>query len=191
MCALINAKAEDIACVLPMDGYHYFRSKLKDIGSDPANDWTYEDLLMRRGSPWTFDAEKFCEDLSRARIEGCASLPTYSRKVSDPVPNGVELKKSHRVVFVEGNYILLYNDPRWAPLAHLFDEKWFIVCESMEAQRNRLIKRHLETWSDEKTRQFGPGEEGAGKKADSNDFKNAVVIDEGSKEFADRIIISR
>ena len=194
LCRIINDRAggeEDKAVVLPMDGYHYSRSELQKMGEDPDSARTYDELLMRRGSPWTFDAERFCEDMSRARAEGSASLPVYSRQKSDPVPHGVELKRSHRIVFVEGNYVLFYSDPRWAPLAPLFDEKWFIVCESREDQRNRLIKRHLETWNETKTKQFGSGKEGAGKKADSNDFKNAILIDDGSRKFADQIIISK
>ena len=50
-------------------------------------------------------------------------LPTYSRAISDPVPGGVELLESHKVVIVEGNYMLNYDDPLWAPLKDLFDIK--------------------------------------------------------------------
>jgi hypothetical protein len=34
-------------------------------------------------------------------------MPTYSRALSDPVPGGAELKSEHRIVLVEGNYLLL------------------------------------------------------------------------------------
>ena len=71
-----------------------------------------------------------------------------------------------------------------------FDEKWYLKCENLEVQRERLINRHLETWSDAKTRQFGAGRGGAALKADSNDMKNAVIIEENSLQFADRIILS-
>jgi hypothetical protein len=56
-------------------------------------------------------------------------LPTYSRALSDPVPGGVELSKSHRVVIVEGNYMLNYDDKLWEPLKDLFDEK--VIDEKM------------------------------------------------------------
>ena len=39
-----------------------------------------------------------------------------SRQKSDPVPNGVELKKSHRIVLIEGNYILNWDQERWVLL---------------------------------------------------------------------------
>ena len=59
----------------------------------------------------------------------------------------------------------------------------------MEVQRERLIKRHLETWSEEKTKMWGPGTEGATKKADANDVINAAFIVQTSK-FADVMIDS-
>lgn len=56
-------------------------------------------------------------------------LPTYSRALSDPVAGGVELSKTHRVVIVEGNYMLNYDDNLWAPLKDLFDEKVTKECD--------------------------------------------------------------
>ena len=80
-----------------------------------------------------------------------------------------------------GNYLLNWDDARWAPLSPLFDEKWFICCESESIQRTRLIKRHLETWTPEKERLFGQGVAGAAKKTDSNDFLNMQLISENRK----------
>jgi hypothetical protein len=59
----------------------------------------------------------------------------------------------------------------------------------MEEQRRRLIQRHLETWSEEKTRIWGPGENGAASKADANDVLNARFI-ENHSGHADLIIQS-
>ena len=60
------------------------------------------------------------------------------------------------------NYLLMNElDARWAPLMELWDETWFIKCADASAQRQRLIMRHLETWTDEKARRWGSGEEGA------------------------------
>ena len=60
----------------------------------------------------------------------------------------------------------------------------------VEQQRERLILRHLETWSEEKTKMFGSGREGAGRKADTNDVINARMVCEISRSRADRIITS-
>ena len=32
------------------------------------------------------------------------------------VQGGVELQENNKIVIVEGNYLLLYDDPEWAPL---------------------------------------------------------------------------
>ena len=178
------------AVVLPMDGFHYTRSKLQSMGSDPDLPYTYEQLLARRGAEWTFDAEACVQQFTSARKEGEASLPVYSRVKSDPIDDGVMLHKSTKIVLLEGNYLLAWKNKRWAPLASIFDESWFIICKDLNEQRSRLIKRHLETWSDEKSKMWGVGEDGAGNKADSNDMLNAVWIDETSREFADLVIES-
>lgn len=171
--------------VLPMDGFHYSRAELCRL--DPPDAPSF---LPRRGAPWTFDAEACFTCLSAAKAAGEGTLPTYSRVISDPVPDGVRLLQTHDIVLVEGNYLLMKDlDPRWAPLDNLFDERWFIRCTDAEEQRQRLISRHLETWNEEKTARWGPGEEGAAARADANDVKNMVLI-APSEAFADLVIES-
>eukprot|EP01041_Mallomonas_annulata_P009688 gene9688-20140_t len=189
VCTRINYKCKgEIAVVLPMDGFHYSRATLREMGNRVGGS-SFEELIARRGAPWTFDAESLCQALKTAKQQGYGELPTYSRTLSDPVEGGVKLLPTHRIVLVEGNYLLNWDDPAWAPLQDIFDEKWFISCNDMESQRQRLIKRHLETWTEEKTRLFGAGEIGAANKADSNDVINARFVDT-HKQYADRLIIS-
>ena len=76
-----------------------------------------------------------------------------------------------------------------ALLDALWDERWFIRCTDPAAQRQRLIYRHLETWNEEKTQRWGPGEEGAAARADANDVLNMELI-APCEAFADRVIIS-
>jgi pantothenate kinase len=190
----INArmKVNDACVVLPMDGFHYTRAELQAMGNSPDNEWTYEELLARRGAPWTFDAEGCIKKFTEARETGEASLPIYSRVKSDPVNDGVILNKEAKIVLLEGNYLLAWSDPsaRWKPLENLFDEAWYISCESLDDQRQRLVKRHLETWSEEKTKMWGEGEKGAGAKADANDMQNLLWIEEMSQLHADLTIKS-
>ena len=40
-----------------MDGYHYSRAQLQQIANKPDSKYTYDQLLARRGAPWTFDAK--------------------------------------------------------------------------------------------------------------------------------------
>jgi len=180
------------AVVIPMDGFHYSRSQLQDLGKSSDCDYTYDELLARRGAPWTFDAEGCVATFSKARQDGKASLPEYSRVKSDPVPDGVQLHSNTKIVLLEGNYLLAWDDERWAPLRtnNVFDETWYIACKSLEEQRERLVKRHLETWSEEKTNMFGEGAVGAGVKADANDMLNLEWIEEMSRKYADYLIES-
>lgn len=188
---LNEAAGEELAVVVPMDGFHYARSALQSLASAPGGCpyGSYEDLLKRRGAPWTFDAEALCEAVLTARNEGAWTFPTYSRAISDPVPDGVRLQRSHRVVVVEGNYLFLWDDPRWTPLQRAFDERWFLRCASVEEQRERLISRHLETWTEEKVGMWGDGREGAGRKVDANDVLNLITV-EATNVHADRVILS-
>lgn len=178
--------------VLPMDGFHYSRAQLQTIASNSNGKYTYDELLSRRGAPWTFDADGCIAAFTAARQSGYASLPIYSRVKSDPIPDGVQLHPTTRIVLLEGNYLLSWDDERWAPLRdnHVFDETWYIACKSIAEQRERLIRRHLETWSDEKTRMFGAGALGAGAKADANDMLNLEWIQEMSLKHADYVIES-
>lgn len=72
----------------------------------------------------------------------------------------------------------------------LFDETWFISCISTEELVTRLTKRHLETWSEEKTKVWGAGINGARMKAEANDVLNAQFIIEKTMKFADRVIMN-
>ena len=178
------------AVVLPMDGYHYSRAELQRMGESTDIEYTYDQLLARRGAPWTFDAEGCIDAFKKARQLKEAYLPIYSRIKSDPINDGVQLFSETKIVLLEGNYLLAWDDKRWAPLKGIFDETWYIECKSINDQRERLVKRHLETWSDTKTQMFGEGEEGAGRKSDLNDMLNLVWIEEKSKHHADYVIES-
>lgn len=181
---------DELGVVLPMDGFHYSRAELQRLADAPGSPpGALEALLRRRGAPWTFDAEALCSALGAAKASGSGSFPTYSRALSDPVPDGVRVKASHRVVLIEGNYLLKWSDPRWAPLRAIFDECWFVRCASVEEQRERLVTRHLQTWTEEKERIWGEGRAGAAAKADANDVLNLAEI-EVTRSNADRIIES-
>ena len=198
----------DVCVCLPMDGFHFSRAELRSI-ADREPSITFEKLIARRGAPWTFDVEGLVSCLKKARERGEGLLPTYSRQRSDPVWDpGARLEKHHSIVLIEGNYLLnwdstlgdsfkgqedgreLQDGRMWGQLEPLFDERWFIRCESLEKQRDRLIKRHLETWTEEKTKLFGEGRNGgAARKADTNDVLNAAFVDKHAV-FASREIIS-
>ena len=118
---------------------------------------------------------------------------TYCQRKSDPVPDGVQLHPTTKIVLLEGNYLLAWDDARWAPLQtnNVFDEMWYIGCKSLDEQREGLVKRHLETWSEVKTKMWGKGEVGVGAKADANDMLNVGWIEDmSSRKYADLVIES-
>ena len=92
-------------------------------------------------------------------------------------------------MLLEGNYLLMRQDPRWAPLDALWDERWFIKCADAAAQRQRLILRHYETWNDEKSARWGAGLDGAAARADANDVLNMELI-APSEAYAELVIES-
>lgn len=178
----LNTRKSNSCVILPMDGFHHSTAKLKEL--DPPDGASY---LRRRGAPWTFDAELSVELLAKAKREKTGSFPIYDRTISDPVPNGVTLAPEHKVVLIEGLYLLWKDDERWAPLQPLWDERWFIKAPSMEIQRHRLIQRSLKTWSDAKAKLWGEGEQGAAARVDANDVSNMNII-APCEDYADTVI---
>jgi pantothenate kinase len=129
-----------VSCtVVPMDGYHYSRMEL-DAMPDPGSAHRF------RGAPFTFNADAFVGDLRLARKDRAFSFPGFDHSVKDPVPDTHVLKRTSRVVLVEGNYLLLDEDP-WRALSEpgLFDEMWYLRCP-LEVAKQRLAKRHMHAW---------------------------------------------
>ena len=79
-------------------------------------EYTYEELLARRGAPWTFDADACVAAFADRREDGRSSLLVYSRTKSDSVPDRVALHPATKIVLLEGNYLLAWDDPTWSTL---------------------------------------------------------------------------
>lgn len=178
----LNEREPNCAIVVPMDGWHIPKDRLqKEYGTDEG--------LRRRGAPWTFDAQRCLDDLKRAKLLRSASLPSYSREISDPIPDGVRLEMTHKIVLVEGLYLLWKDGVEWGPICQLWDEGWFVKVPTREEQIDRLIRRARTTWSDDKAALWGPWPEGARKRAEFNDVKNMDVVDP-CEQYADEVIVS-
>ena len=92
------------AVTIPMDGYHYAKAQLAEMENKKG------ELIRRRGAPWTFDALRLTNDLSKVqrKTKKKVHLPDYDRQTSDPVPNAITVDpKRHKIMLVEGNYLLL------------------------------------------------------------------------------------
>ena len=159
------------ALVVPMDGYHYYRKELDQM-DDP------EHAHARRGAPFTFNAQKFVDDVSEAKRNGHGMFPGFDHAKGDPEADKIcFVKEIHDIVIVEGLYVLSEDEP-WCQLQSQFD-KTFYVDTYGEITIGCLIDRMIN--------EMGLTEEEAFKRVENNDLKNAdYVLDsiEGSKHYS-------
>lgn len=149
-----------IATVLPMDGFHYYRRQL-DAMPDAAL------AHSRRGAPFTFDAAGFVAAVGKVRDNSAAvTAPSFDHAAGDPVPDGVRVEAHHRLVFVEGNYLFLPEEP-WCQLSSLFHDRWFVHTDPQTAMQ-RIVARHMAVW--------GSTLEEATSRVRSNDGPNAELV---------------
>lgn len=119
------------AVVLPMDGFHLANATL--------------DRLQRRdrkGALDTFDGWGFTALIARVRteVDHTVYAPGFERAVDEGVAGTWAIEPEHRVVVVEGNYLLVEQEP-WASILDLLDEAWF--CSTPDVVRfDRLVERH-------------------------------------------------
>ncbi|MCO5576544.1 hypothetical protein L7F22_030355 [Adiantum nelumboides] len=123
-----------IAIALPMDGFHLYRSQL-DMMEDPV------EAHARRGAPWTFDPHALIKCLQTLRSQGWVQAPSFDHGVGDPKENDIIVTCSHRVVIVEGNYLLLAED-NWKTLMDIFNERWFVDVD-IETTLRRVVNRFI------------------------------------------------
>ncbi|KAI7990951.1 putative uridine kinase C227.14 [Camellia lanceoleosa] len=161
----------EVATVLPMDGFHLYRHQL-DAMEDP------EEAHARRGAPWTFDPALLLKCLKTLKNQGSVYAPSFDHGVGDPVEDDIFVNLQHKVVVVEGNYLLL-EEGVWKEISSVFDEKWFIEVD-IETAMQRVLKRHILT---------GKPPDVAKWRIEYNDRPNAELIDK-SKKNADLLIKS-
>ncbi|KAL5342518.1 P-loop containing nucleoside triphosphate hydrolase protein [Aspergillus crustosus] len=154
-----------IAAAIPMDGYHLTRAQLAQM-PDP------EFAAARRGAAFTFDGNKFLQ-LVRALREPLTAetqtlhAPSFDHAVKDPVDDDIPIAATRRVIFFEGNYLSLNQEP-WSSAAKLMDELWFVDVD-FDTARQRLIKRHIKAG-------IASNEVEAEKRANENDLVNGKEI---------------
>ena len=162
--------------ILPMDGFHH------------DNDWLDKrGLRHRKGAPETFDVTALTRLLTRLRdridaprlphpmsVPKPVAVPTFDRTHDRVVPGGSVITADHRIILVEGNYLLLNQNP-WNELAPLFDLRVMLEVPAATLQ-SRLEAR----WRD-----LGLGEAEIRRKVDGNDMPNArlVIEQQGDADF--------
>lgn len=148
---LATLLSEAEAAVVPMDGFHYDDAVLKARG-----------LANRKGAPETFDYGGFEALLRRLRSDEVeVAIPVFDRSMELSRAAAAIVAKDVRFVLVEGNYLLLDEEP-WKRLAPLFDFTVFV-----EVSRDELDRRLVERW-----REHGREPSAARRWIDTNDMPN-------------------
>lgn len=131
----------------------------------------------RRGAAFTFDAPRFLELVKKLREPICPETgtvyaPSFDHAKKDPVENDIPIRKSARVVIMEGNYLSLGSGAReWKQAAEMMDELWFVEVD-FDIAKQRLVKRHVASG-------IASNEAEAAKRADENDLVNGKEIVDG------------
>lgn len=169
LCEELNHRFnKDIAIIVPMDGFHRYNEELEQLN-----------LKQLKGIPETFNGQEFilCLERIRHNTDETVYCPEYDRTRSkDPIELAIAVQPTHRIVFVEGNYLLLEESP-WHKVSELLDESWYLS-RSMDETHPSLIKRHMEG---------GMTQHEAEAKVASTDLPNTLLV-AATKKRADKVI---
>ena len=157
--ALSKTYPEKVA-ILPMDGFHYDDAVLHAMNRRP---W--------KGAPDTFDVGGFRSVLRRLKDpqEQTVAVPVFDRELEISRGSARLIASDVRLILVEGNYLLLEDEP-WNHLHPFFDMTIFIDVPEEELRR-RLRRRWV---------RFGLSEEEILHKLDGNDLPNGRAVIEKS-----------
>lgn len=155
------------AVVVPMDGFHLAQSRLIEL-----------DRVSHKGAPDTFDAWGFLALVRRlaAAEEPITYAPEYRRELHNAVAGAIPISRSTPLVVIEGNYLLLDEEP-WSQVDGLMDEIWYVDVDE-ELRMNRLIARH---------EHFGKPHDAAVAWAAGPDERNAALI-RSTRSRADAVV---
>ncbi|TPX05683.1 nucleoside/nucleotide kinase family protein [Schumannella luteola] len=129
--ARLGEREDGIAGYLPLDGFHLANATLDRLG-----------IHDRKGAIDTFDGWGFVGLLERVRreLDHTVYAPSFRREVDEGVAGEIAVEPEHRIVVVEGNYLLDDAEP-WDEIVALLDEAWFCAAPD-DARVERLVDRH-------------------------------------------------
>lgn len=155
------------AAYVPMDGFHLANATLDRLGRHD-----------RKGAIDTFDGWGVLALVRRLRTETGHAVyaPSFDRAVDEGVAGAIAVDPEARLVVVEGNYLLVDEDP-WAQLRAEVDEAWFCATPGDE-RFARLVDRHTTG---------GRAPDAAEAWAREVDGANAALI-EGTRGRADLVV---
>jgi pantothenate kinase len=122
------------ASYAPMDGFHLSNAVLDQLGRRD-----------RKGAIDTFDAAGYVATLRRLVDEYGHTdvyVPSFERRLDEPVAAGHVVPATSRLVLTEGNYLGV-PDGDWAQVRPLLDRLYYVDCPAPE-RRVRLVQRHID-----------------------------------------------
>ncbi len=147
------------AAVVPMDGFHFDNAILDGRG-----------LRRRKGAPETFDVDGLASLLQRLERGGRdVAVPLFDRGEDHARGSAAIIPATARFVIVEGNYLLLDEDP-WRALRGMFD-----LSVMLDVPKGELARRLVRRW-----REHGLDEAAARQRAFDNDMANVGRVLETS-----------
>lgn len=156
------------AAVVPMDGFHYDNRVLAARGR-----------LDRKGAPDTFDVSGFVHLLARLKSgEDQIAIPLFDRQLEIARAGADVVTLRHRIVIVEGNYLLLDESP-WTDVAACLD-----LTVYLDVGVDELVRRLGRRWAG-----FGKSPAEADNWIRSNDLPNIRRVVEGSRPADHRILV--
>jgi pantothenate kinase len=118
-----------------IDAYHYPNSYLLSHFSEGRP------LKQVKGRFDTYDVAGLVKDLKNFAAGQNVSFPVYSRKLHDPVSNGISITMPATLLVVEGLW-LLFDRGGWEQVRPLLDFCYFIESDQ-ERTRQAVLKRHM------------------------------------------------
>nr|WSY49154.1 nucleoside/nucleotide kinase family protein [Streptomyces sp. NBC_00886] len=130
--ARLEIEQPGLTVAVSMDGFHLAHKVIEARGQ-----------VAVKGTIDTFDADGFVALLHRTRAdtEHTVWWPEFDRDLEDAVAGAIEVAAQHRLVIVDGNFLLAARDP-WRQIKNLLDESWFLDARP-EPRRERLIRRYI------------------------------------------------
>lgn len=149
---VLNAEQPGLAAVLPMDGFHFDDAVLNAMGR-----------RAYKGAPDTFDVGGLRALLQRIATneEPEIAVPVFDRDLEISRGSARLIPSSVQIIIVEGNWLLLKDDP-WPALLPLFDLTVMVEVPEPELRR-RLTKR----WEG-----YGLSADEMARKLEGNDLPN-------------------
>jgi len=128
---VVDTLGHEAAIVVSMDGFHLDNALLDVAG-----------LREFKGAPETFDVSGLELLLDRIKQDSeTVHIPVFDRKADLSRAAAASVEPRHRVILVEGNYLLL-NQPGWRALNNCFDLT-VLLDVSWETLKSRSIARWL------------------------------------------------